>query len=223
MQQINDSFVRYWGKTSRLKYAQSISTFCPFCFEQVNFSCTQNVIDDPHRKTVSTSGTCSACRGVVSFWSVNLSEEEIEVYMFPACEGYRKILFKESNLPDPLQRAYESTVQAFNSKNYAATAVCCRRTLEGIFKYRLSENDKKLPLAKAIDKIKDSEDLAKPLNNLSHAIRQGGNLGAHFDMEKEPNAEMSEAMVDLLEYLIEYLYTLPNQIERLDNVLDNET
>ena len=222
MQYIDHDLVNHWGQTPRLKYAQSISTFCPFCFEQVNFNSSQNVLEDTSRKTVSTSGACPACRNTVFFWTISVSDNETEVFMFPVCEGYRKILFKNNHLPDALQRAYESTVQAFNSKNYTATAVCCRRTLEGIFKYRLPDEDKGLSLARAIDKIKESEDLAKPLNNLSHAIRHGGNLGAHFDMEKEPDAEMSEAMVDLLEYLIEYLYTLPSQIERLDNVLGNE-
>lgn len=220
MQEISPSSINYLSSRSNHKYAQSISTFCPFCHERVNFNAT-NPVEDIHRKTISHSSDCPACRQVVFFWTVSVEEDKIIVYMFPECKGHRKILFTGSEIPDPIKRSYESTVHAFNSKNYNATAVCSRRTLEGIFKYRLPDDKKNLPLAKAIDQIKNSEDLAKPLNNLSHAIRQGGNLGAHFDMEKEPNEELAEAMVDLLEYLIEYLYTLPNQIERIDNVLGN--
>jgi hypothetical protein len=222
MQEISSNFINHWSATSNFKFAQSISTFCPFCHERVNFNAS-NLVEDAHRKTISHSSDCPACRKIVSFWTISMEGDEVIVYMFPECKGYRKVLFTASEIPDPIKRSYESTVNAFNSKNYTATAVCCRRTLEGIFKYRLPEDKKNLPLARAIDQIKNSEDLAKPLNNLSHAIRQGGNLGAHFDMEKEPDEELAKAMVDLLEYLIEYLYTLPNQIERIDNVLGNES
>jgi hypothetical protein len=222
MQKINSDSVNSWGEVSSCKFAQSISISCPFCHERGTFTPTL-LLEDTDRKTISYSSTCPTCQKTVFFWVITLKDIEPLVYMFPECKGFREILFADSEIPGPLRRAYESTVNAFNSKNYTATAVCCRRTLEGIFKYRLPEGKKDLTLAKAIDQIKDSEDLAKPLNNLSHAIRQGGNLGAHFDMEKEPGKELAEAMVDLLEYFIEYLYTLPSQIERIDNVLGNDS
>jgi Domain of unknown function (DUF4145) len=202
MQEISLSSINHCDKTSNFKFAQSISTFCPFCHERVNFN-AYNHVEDIYHKTISHSSDCPACRRIISFWTVSIEGDEVIVYMFPECMGYRKVLFTTSEIPDPIKRSYESTVNAFDSKNYTATAVCCRRTLEGIFKYRLPDGKKNLPLARAIDETKSSEDLAKPLNNLSHAIRQGGNLGAHFDME--------------------YLYTLPNQIERIDNVLGNES
>jgi hypothetical protein len=74
-------------------------------------------------------------------------------------------------------------------------------------------------LARAIQKVQETKDLARPLTTLSHAIRQGGNLGAHFDEDREPTAELAQQMVELLEYLIEYLYTLPADIARLEESL----
>jgi hypothetical protein len=118
-----------------------------------------------------------------------------------------------------LQRAFASTVDAYNTKNYVATAVCCRRTLEGIFKYRVDEGKRKLSLMKLIKEVQDSQDLAEPLNTLSHAIRAGGNLGAHFDEDAEPSRDMARHMVELLEYLLSYLYILPDRIANLDNAL----
>ncbi len=100
-----------------------------------------------------------------------------------------------ANIPEPLRRAYQSTVDAFNSKNYVATAVCCRRTLEGIFKNRVTDDKKALPLAKLINEVRDHNDLAAPLSQLSHAIREGGNLGAHFDESLEPSKELATHMV----------------------------
>lgn len=64
--------------------------------------------------------------------------------------------------------------------------------------------------------------MAEPLGKLAHAIRDGGNLGAHFDMEKEPTEEMAKHMVELLNYLISYLYVLPKEIEKLEQSLQRD-
>jgi hypothetical protein len=95
-----------------------------------------------------------------------------------------------------------------------------RRTLEGIFKYLVPEEKRGMPLAKLIEQVRDGEDLAKPLALLSTAIKDGGNLGAHFDMEREPDQELARQMVELLDYLIPYLYVLPNEIKKLERKLD---
>src|SRR5690606_17368908 len=108
------------------------------------------------------------------------------------------------DIPEPLQRAFVSTIDAFNSRNYAATAVCARRTLEGIFKFLAHEDGRSAPLAKLIQDATEKTDFAAPLRSLSHAIRDGGNLGAHFDMDKEPSETLARQMVELLSYLISY-------------------
>jgi hypothetical protein len=56
---------------------------------------------------------------------------------------------------------------------------------------------------------------------LADAIRKGGNLGAHFDSEKEPNDEIAGLMVDVLDYLIEYLFILPNRIKNLHEKIES--
>lgn len=56
---------------------------------------------------------------------------------------------------------------------------------------------------------------------LADAIRKGGNLGAHFDLEKEPSEDISKLMVDMLDYLIEYIYILPNRIQSLHDKIES--
>ena len=51
-------------------------------------------------------------------------------------------------------------------------------------------------------------------------VRKGGNLGAHFDLEKEPNEETATLMIELLEYLIEYLFVLPKRIDKIHGTID---
>jgi hypothetical protein len=123
---------------------------------------------------------------------------------------------------EPLYRAYVSAVDAFNSGNYVATSVCCRRTLEGLFQDLLPEDSRPKNLARAIQAVADSVDLAGPIRNLADVLRQGGNLGAHFDMEKEPDEVMAHRMLELLENLIEFLHVLPKEIRELESLLDRE-
>lgn len=191
---------------------------CGHCSEPVVFDLGQ-----PHRDTkrqcVSQTASCPNCAKESHFWSLHQNNGGfVELFAFPAAQDRQARDFGEL-VPEPLKRSYVSTVLALSSKNYVATAVCARRTLEGIFRYALPPEHHRLNLARAIEKVQETVDLAKPLTTLSHAIRQGGNLGAHFDEDREPTEVLAEQMVELLEYLIEYLYTLPGDIARLEQAL----
>ncbi len=60
--------------------------------------------------------------------------------------------------------------------------------------------------------LPDKVDLQQPLLTLSDLLRKGGNMSTHFSPSYEPDKETTEAMLDLVEYLLEYLYTLPGMI-----------
>ncbi len=111
MQEISPSSIRHFVVSGKYKFAQSISTFCPFCHERVNFNAV-NLVEDGHRKTISHSSECPACRQIVFFWTITVEKDEVIVYMFPECKGHREILFTGSEIPDPIKRSYESTVHA---------------------------------------------------------------------------------------------------------------
>jgi hypothetical protein len=100
-----------------------------------------------------------------------------------------------------------------------SAAVCARRTLEGIFKHLVEADKRDTTLVSLIEHAKRDMDLAAPLTSLSYAIRDGGNLGAHFDTEKEPDETLARQMVELLQYLISYLYVLPKEIRKLEQNL----
>ncbi|WP_162596177.1 DUF4145 domain-containing protein [Methylobacterium sp. 17Sr1-1] len=115
-----------------------------------------------------------------------------------------------------MKKALISTIECYNAGIYSAAAVSGRRTLEGIFKYLLPEGKRNGPLHKLIEEATAAKDLSGPLKTLSHAIRTGGNLGAHFDEEHEPDENVARQMVELLNYLVSYLYVLPAQISQLE-------
>ncbi|HTM93408.1 MAG TPA: DUF4145 domain-containing protein, partial [Flavisolibacter sp.] len=124
------------------------------------------------------------------------------------------------NLNDGLKKAYFSTINVLNAHEWTATSVLCRRVLEGITKSIVPDKDKNKPLATQLKDLSNHIDLEKPILTLADAIRKGGNLGAHFDLEKEPSEEVSKLMVDMLDYLIEYIFILPNRIQSLHDKIE---
>lgn len=226
MQNINLSTVRKWSKLSNgSRMPASISTVCPFCGDKGVFS-LERLQEDPTRLAIAATACCPGCDKSVHFWAVRLEQtpkgerdNPAAVYMYPTLKNYYPSPDFTPDIPESLQRSFVSTIDALNSKNYVATAVGARRTIEGIFKNLVSEDKRNAALAKLIEYAKNDIDLAAPLTSLSHAIRDGGNLGAHFDAEKEPNEIIARQMVELLDYLISYLYVLPQEIKKLEESL----
>lgn len=222
MKKIPENGIRGWTKVAGKQLPRAVALCCPHCSQLGVFTLVDH-LDDPRRAATSATGKCPACQNHVGFWAINeRGEESADVYFHPDNNDFHEITRINPGLPPLLVRAYESTVDAYNAGNYPAAAVCCRRTLEGIFKYLLPEEKRGLPLAKAIEVSAEHVDFTMPIRKLSDVLRKGGNLGAHFDMETEPDEHVTKAMVELLEYLIAYLHVLPRQIEELEHVLDGE-
>jgi len=193
MQPIPIESVRKWQTIQGMESPASISAVCPNCGEKGNFTLAEHNFDSV-RSVVAATARCPGCNSRVHFWHIRSGRDTKDkkgragaVYMYPPTQNHYRIPTFASNVPDPLQKALVSTIEALNAKNYVATAVCGRRTLEGIFKFLVSEDQRKANLARLIEIAKKDIDLAAPLTALSHAIREGGNLGAHFDIENEPN------------------------------------
>ncbi len=227
MKEIPITEIKHWFTQGQIEGADVVSTNCPWCNERGLFKLKSHQYDQP-RNVFSSTASCSGCSKMVHFWTVepkgglSNSTEHGKVFMYPIPKNRIDELTFDDEVPEQLVRSYRSTIDAYNSKNYSSTAVCCRRTLEGMFKYLLPEGNRKIGLAKAIEEAINSVNFSKPLSSLSHAIRQGGNLGAHFDLDKEPNEDMARSMVELLQYLLSYLYVLPREIEKLENVLSGD-
>src|SRR5690625_2311714 len=222
MRVIPTASVRRWADIQKQSAPASFSTTCPHCTELVTFSTTGHYFDGK-RACVSASARCPGCNQHVGVWSFGANgKDTAEVYMHPNHSEPHKPKSIESAISEPLFRSYLSTVDAYNSGNFVATAVCCIRTLEGLFQDLLPEADRQHNLARSITKVAETVDLAEPIRNLANVLRQGGNLGAHFDMEKEPDQQMALRMLTLLENLMEFLHVLPQEIGDLERPLDRD-
>lgn len=228
MDQISLEKVKKWNVYGGFYLPKSINHYCPYCDEKVVF-----IMETPNQDTKRDfshifSGECPACEKQVFFYIIRPKQHKPDgdcnpesIYMYPPVTHIRAPKDFSPFVNGPLQSSYESTLDSYNSKNFIATAVGCRRTLEGLFHYLLPEDKREKNLMRAIEKAKIEIDWSSPLNNLAHMIRQGGNIGAHFNEHKEPTEDVAKAMIDLLEYLFEYLYELPNNIQNLDSSIRN--
>lgn len=199
----------------------SIDTTCPHCRRKVNFTITW-----PSVNTVVnySKSHCPACQKSVRFIQIVNEEESLttktgDTFICPGSDIRQGLigLDESPELSEGLKKAYSSTINVFNAQEWTATSVLCRRVLEGITKSILPEDERNKPLGQQLQALPKNMDLNKPILTLAEAIRKGGNLGAHFDLEKEPTEEISSLMIDLLDYLLEYIFILPDRIENLHN------
>jgi len=169
---------------------------------------------DPTRATISMKAQCAACQNTVFVWSISGGAE---LFMRPAPIA-REPIEGAGSMPTAVRQAYQDTLDVFNAGVWSATATQTRRTLEGIVHELLPEERRKGPLAQQLRELADSEsvNLAKPLITLSDSLRESGNIGAHFDLTRTTDRATAAAMLDLIDYLIEYIYTLPEMIEELN-------
>ena len=220
MYALSNSHIARWKRESSVYLPSAIDINCHACGRLVSFA-TDTWKPAPQKTRVSVV-RCPACNTPSTFFLLNhhgssgsLSDTE-SLYLAeepPGREPIKEIL-DSNQLDEPLQRAYVSAINVFNTQEWGATAVLTRRLLEGLTK-SLSPEHQSLPLAQQVAKLAETKDLAAPITTIADAIRKGGNLGAHFDLESEPNQEVARLMLELVEELLEYFYVLPARIEEL--------
>lgn len=213
------------SKQGDFSLPSSVDTTCPFCRRKVNFAIQWN-------KGLNTAvnyapSHCPACQRNVKF--IQIVDEtrtspiiKGELFISPGSDIRQCLpgIDENENLQEGLKKAYTSAINVFNAQEWTATSVLCRRVLEGITKSILPAEERSKPLAIQLKELSKNIDLNKPILTLADAIRKGGNLGAHFDLEREPNEEISALMVDLLDYLVEYIFILPERIESLHDKIE---
>lgn len=214
------SAVASWVDEGPRSHPSVIGWSCPHCAHFVSFSTDSwKEINKDHWHA---KASCPRCKNGVQVFTLNVGTGHKSLaggslYMFPPARARVPLaeIMDSSSLAEPLKRAYRSTVNVVNVKEWSATAVMCRRLLEGITKSALPPELQKDTLAKQLEALPKHVDLGKPLLELAEAVRKGGNLGAHFSLEREPTEEVATLMLELCEDLMEYLFTLPARIDDL--------
>jgi hypothetical protein len=223
MNPLPPSAVIQWKNFSGYSVPASIGVNCPHCHGRVIFTTGQEFFDE-HRKTVASSAICAACKEKVYVWSIGPSQFSIAVIrepqcilLFPPAHESRQPIEGVNALAGPLRQAYLEAIQVYNAHVWSATATLCRRTLEGIVLHLIGETNE-TNLAKMLRELPDHHDFAKPITSIANSVRLGGNIGSHFSMDIVPDEELATTMLNLLEYLLEYFFTIPEMVEKATKI-----
>jgi hypothetical protein len=223
-QRIPFNAVCAWTQSGQFWYPVALDVVCGYCDRTVTVTAVQR---QDNMGLVSTfGGQCPGCKQMLRFFVLNqesTSRENLHIMMCPASKVDRQPLQGVQYIPEGVRRSYFNTLNSYKSSNWVATAVMVRRTLEGLVKDVLGDKAKKLPLAKGLDEIPRYADLAGKVLEPAHILRQGGNLGAHYDEEREPTEEVARSMFSFLEYLLEFVYVLPHKSQDLANTIRSLT
>ena len=226
MQEISDALVASWRITNRVRRPSAVDIVCPHCARKVTYTLNWGTHNEIVMYTVSR---CPACNNDSIFILLEFSEIEPggdrkgRLYIHPSPKIRHPIqgIDEVDEFSEELQRAYASAINVYNVREWTAAAVLCRRLLEGVTLSLIPASKRKGSLYHQLQSLPEYKDLKAPLLTLADAIRKGGNLGAHFDLDKEPNEDTVTLMIDLLDYLLEYLFILPKKIDKLHDAIDN--
>jgi hypothetical protein len=130
---------------------------------------------------------------------------DIEIVLYPP-NDYRI----NPTLPNKIKLAYHEAVSCFNSKAYTATAIMCRKTLEGICAEHGATGNN---LVSNLKELKEKGVIENRLYEWADALRISGNEAAH---DVNVTVSKDDAM-DLLEFtnaLLEYIFTFRDKFEK---------
>ena len=121
MKTIAISSVKKWRSIQGHRLPSAISTSCPHCDAMVTFT-LGTAQPDPQIVIWTTSTACPSCDDKVTFVTVTPTkwgqeDDPREICMHPAPSSWRQQIDLTENVPSALQRAFLSTVDAYNTQN----------------------------------------------------------------------------------------------------------
>lgn len=208
-----------------------LGTACPHCGRSAWFD-FDPIVGSGDVNQAPRSVNCPGCKGVVRFFILSAPVAHTTSWLWadpsPATEHMHRgdIAAALSRIDPALREAYDEATTTLASGHASSATIQARRTLEGLVKHLLQAADSKVeirgPLDRLIRDLTTSLDLAKPLTDTAHAVRQGGNLGAHYDARTIATKELANKTIDLFEAIADYLLVLPEKVEALRGLLERD-
>lgn len=114
-----------------------------------------------------------------------------------------------STLPAPIRAAFDEASTCLRAKAHTATAIMCRKTLEGICStHGIAERN----LAESLKKLRDSGVIDARLFEWADALRLFGNDAAH-EVNVTISGSDARDILDFTRALVEYVYTFRERFE----------
>lgn len=219
MTPIGLNHVPHFQEKGNMLYPASINCNCPYCGVKVNIR-TESWSEIGALFSAS-KGLCSNCGKYPSF--IMAKQETLghhgkqvgHLYMSPSSRVKEPItdFVATDTTPREFIVDYVEIIGLYNGGYHNAASVQCRRLLEGILARLMPPTSTgKDNLYQRIKEIPKHIDTEKPFLDIANALREIGNLGAHYDPNGAPDRDSVEMTINLLEYFMEFIYILPEKI-----------
>lgn len=185
---------------------------CPFCetkgnFERV-FHC-HNTKPNGKKSLNYEVYQCKACTNhVLVFWSAN-ENKTLPRYSFLMLPYQKDDFAPNTEWPEGIQKTWSDLKKCMQNELYEPAAMTARSLLQRIFRDMGSTEEK---LVKAIDKLCEERKLSEAMKDWAHELRLLGNKAAHAKPDTEIDPQDVKDVVSYIDFLLEYLYTLPIRI-----------
>lgn len=182
---------------------------CPFCMERGNFSTEFHVAKkQPNGRKALNFDTlkCGNCAAYVQvFWSAGDALHAFRVQPWPL-----KYDRAPEQYPQEIGRYWLQAKKNLSDHNWDAAAVMARSALQLALR---SHQAKGTNLKQEIDDLASKGLLPSVMREWSHNVRELGNDSAHPNPGQPPTSPKDASdIVGFLDFLLEYLYTLPKRI-----------
>jgi len=185
---------------------------CPFCLERGNFK----EVFHAEKKNPNTSKIlnfdtleCGNCKGyVMTLWSANGHNANIHNYkVLPWPVRYHKF---PDHWPEDVGRYWLQAKRNLTDENWDAAALMARSSLQAALRNYKAKGKN---LKQEIEDLASKGILPPIMKEWSDNVRELGNESAHPKPGQPPTDPMdAKDIVEFLDFLLEYLYTLPHRI-----------
>jgi hypothetical protein len=191
----------------------TLATFqieCPFCSERGNFEVEHHAEKKkPNGSKVLNFDTlkCGNCASyVMVFWSASRDHHNYKIVPWPI----GKLKKYPDHWPEAVGRYWLQAKRNLKDQNWDAAALMARSSLQVSLREQNAIGNN---LKQEIDDLADKGVLPKIMQDWAHNVRELGNDSAHPKPDQPPtSSEDAKDIVGFMDYLFEYLYTLPKQI-----------
>tara|TARA_Y100000296_G_scaffold85346_1_gene121025 strand:+ start:1542 stop:2192 length:651 start_codon:yes stop_codon:yes gene_type:complete len=197
------------GNTGKDLSTHSIE--CPFCSERGNFDTEHHAEKkQPNGNKVLNFDTlkCGNCASyVMVFWSAGHRLHSYKVLPWPL----NKLEKYPEHWPEAVGRYWLQAKRNLKDGNWDAAALMARSSLQVSLREQKAKGNN---LKQEIDHLAAEGILPKIIQEWAHNVRELGNDSAHPKPDQPATPpEDAKDIVGFMDYLFEYLYTLPKQIQ----------
>lgn len=203
--------------TTTMARRESLVVFCPTCAANVAaeivssyFVTSGDYGEETYRYSTLKCPSCSEpflCRQLQIESSSEWSEAAYDVptLLYPA-----DTTRLGPSVPRPIAASYAEARACNHASAWTATAIMCRRTLEGLCSHHEADGR---DLRRKLEYLRDQGVIERRLFDWADALRLAGNDAAH-DVDETTTAEDARDLLEFTRAILEYVFTFSDAFLR---------